>query len=196
MFDLKQPKHQLAFGAIAILLLLKFLLVPLFDWQNQQLSNITNLQKRVSKSQNVITNQSQISQSQQRITAQLKAINSLFIDYKNDAEFKLAMQQQIEQRLASNQLQINNSSWLPTIAVANDQLMRHQLRLNIKGTLLNVKNFITVLESAPPQVALKTFNINIKGQSSEQLGYTNGTIDLAFYMQQPSAHTQQPQEAQ
>lgn len=182
MFNLTQPKHKLAFGLLATLLLLKFLLVPLFDWQNEQLSNITNLQKRASKSQNVITNQSQITQSQQRITAQLNAINSLFIGYKNDAEFKLAMQQQIEQSLANNQLQINNSSWLPSINVANEQLMRHQLRLSIKGTLLNFKNFITLLESTPPQVALKTFNINLKGQNSEQLGQVEGTIELAFYM--------------
>jgi len=193
MFNLTQTKHKLALGLLATLLLLKLLLLPLFDWQNEQLSNITNLQKRASKSQSVITNQSQISQSQQRITAQLNAINSLFIDYKNDAEFKLAMQQQIEQSLASNQLQINNTSWLPSILVANEQLMRHQLRLNIKGTLLNFKNFITLLESTPPQAELKTFNINIKGQNSEQLGRVDGTIELAFYML-PQKST--PQEAQ
>lgn len=193
MFNLTQAKHKLALGLLATLLLLKLLLLPLFDWQNEQLSNITNLQKRASKSQSVITNQSQISQSQQRITAQLNAINSLFIDYKNDAEFKLAMQQQIEQSLASNQLQINNTSWLPSILVANEQLMRHQLRLNIKGTLLNFKNFITLLESTPPQAELKTFNINIKGQNSEQLGRVDGTIELAFYML-PQKST--PQEAQ
>lgn len=193
MFNLTQTKHKLALGLLATLLLLKLLLLPLFDWQNEQLSNITNLQKRASKSQSVITNQGQISQSQQRITAQLNAINSLFIDYKNDAEFKLAMQQQIEQSLASNQLQINNTSWLPSILVANEQLMRHQLRLNIKGTLLNFKNFITLLESTPPQAELKTFNINIKGQNSEQLGRVDGTIELAFYML-PQKST--PQEAQ
>lgn len=193
MFNLTQTKHKLALGLLATLLLLKLLLLPLFDWQNEQLSNITNLQKRASKSQSVITNQGQISQSQQRITAQLNAINRLFIDYKNDAEFKLAMQQQIEQSLASNQLQINNTSWLPSILVANEQLMRHQLRLNIKGTLLNFKNFITLLESAPPQAELKTLNINIKGQNSEQLGRVDGTIELAFYML-PQKST--PQEAQ
>ncbi|PCC11818.1 hypothetical protein [Pseudoalteromonas sp. JB197] len=193
MFNLTQAKHKLALGLLATLLLLKLLLLPLFDWQNEQLSNITNLQKRASKSQSVITNQGQISQSQQRITAQLNAINSLFIDYKNDAEFKLAMQQQIEQSLASNQLQINNTSWLPSILVANEQLMRHQLRLNIKGTLLNFKNFITLLESTPPQAELKTLNINIKGQNSEQLGRVDGTIELAFYML-PQKST--PQEAQ
>lgn len=193
MFNLTQTKHKLALGLLATLLLLKLLLLPLFDWQNEQLSNITNLQKRASKSQSVITNQGQISQSQQRITAQLNAINSLFIDYKNDAEFKLAMQQQIEQSLASNQLQINNTSWLPSILVANEQLMRHQLRLNIKGTLLNFKNFITLLESTPPQAELKTLNINIKGQNSEQLGRVDGTIELAFYML-PQKST--PQEAQ
>lgn len=193
MFNLTQTKHKLALGLLATLLLLKLLLLPLFDWQNEQLSNITNLQKRASKSQSVITNQSQISQSQQHITAQLNAINSLFIDHKNDAEFKLAMQQQIEQSLASNQLQINNTSWLPSILVANEQLMRHQLRLSIKGTLLNFKNFITLLESTPPQAELKTLNINIKGQSSEQLGRVDGTIELAFYML-PQKST--PQEAQ
>jgi hypothetical protein len=196
MFDLKQPKHQLALGAIAILLLLKFMLVPLFDWQNQQLSNLVNLQKRASKSHSAIINQTQMAVKQQHITAQLTAINELFVEHKNEAEFKLAMQQQIEQTIATHQLQINNSSWLPSIAVANAQLMRHQLRLSIKGQMLNFKSLVTLLESSTPKAELKTFNINLKGQNSERLGQVDGTIELAFYMQVQQQVTNTAQEAQ
>ncbi|MBE0360565.1 MULTISPECIES: hypothetical protein [Pseudoalteromonas] len=196
MFDLKQPKHQLALGALALLIILKFIIVPLFDWQNEQLSQLANLQKRASKSQNVIINQNQISKSQQQINAQLKAINSLFISYKSEAEFKLAMQQQIEQTIASKQLQINTSSWLPSLLVANGQLMRHQLRLNIKGSTLNYIKLITLLENTAPKAELKTFNINLNGQNNEQLGRVEGTIELAFYMQQSkSEQTTAMQEA-
>ncbi|MBB1386218.1 hypothetical protein H5119_11775 [Pseudoalteromonas sp. SG45-5] len=196
MFDLKQPKHQLALAALTLLITLKFIIVPLFDWQNEQLSQLANLQKRASKSQNVIINQNQISKTQQQINAQLKAINSLFINYKSEAEFKLAMQQQIEQTIASKQLQINTSSWLPSLLVANGQLMRHQLRLNIKGSTLNYIKLITLLENTAPKAELKTFNINLKGQNNEQLGRVEGTIELAFYMQQSkSEQTTAMQEA-
>ena len=196
MFDIKQPKQQIALGVLALLIVLKFIVVPLFDWQNEQLANLANLQKRVSKSQNVIANQTQITQSQQRISTQLKAINSLFINYKPEDEFKLAMQQQIEQTVANHQLQINTSNWLPSILVANGQLMRHQLRLSIKGQMLDFTKLITELESATPKAELKTFNINSKGQNDEQLGRVDGTIELAFYMQQPPKSNTQTQEAQ
>lgn len=189
MFDLTQPKHQLAIGALAILMMLKFAVVPLFDWQNRQLGSIANLQKRVSKSQNVIAHQSQISKSQQQISGQLKAINSLFIPYKAEGEFKLAMQQQLEQTVARNQLQITSSNWLPSILVANGQLMRHQLRLSIKGNMLDFTNLITELESATPKAELKTFNINIKGQNSERLGGVSGTLELAFYMRKQNTNS-------
>jgi len=184
MFDLKQPKHQLALGVLVILIALKFLIVPLFDWQNSQLAQLANLQKRAVKSQNVIINQSQINQAQQTINAQLKAVNSLFVDYQRESEFKLAMQQQIEQTIANNQLQINTSSWLPSITVANNQLIRHQLRLNLKGKMRDFINFITLLESKTPKVELKSLNINLKGQNNESLGRVEGTIELAFYMHQ------------
>ena len=196
MFDMKQPKQQIALGVLALLIVLKFIVVPLFDWQNEQLANLANLQKRVSKSQNVIANQTQITQSQQRISAQLKAINSLFINYKPEDEFKLAMQQQIEKTVANQQLQINTSNWLPSILVANKQLMRHQLRLSIKGKMLDFTKLITELESATPKAELKTFNINSKGQNAEQLGRVDGIIELAFYMQQPNVNNVQMQEAQ
>lgn len=196
MFDIKQPKQQIALGVLALLIVLKFIVVPLFDWQNEQLANLANLQKRVSKSQNVIANQTQITQSQQRISAQLKAINSLFINYKPEDEFKLAMQQQIEKTVANQQLQINTSNWLPSILVANKQLMRHQLRLSIKGKMLDFTKLITELESATPKAELKTFNINSKGQNAEQLGRVDGIIELAFYMQQPNVNNVQMQEAQ
>lgn len=193
---MKQPKQQIALGVLALLIVLKFIVVPLFDWQNEQLANLANLQKRVSKSQNVIANQTQITQSQQRISAQLKAINSLFINYKPEDEFKLAMQQQIEKTVANQQLQINTSNWLPSILVANKQLMRHQLRLSIKGKMLDFTKLITELESATPKAELKTFNINSKGQNAEQLGRVDGIIELAFYMQQPNVNNVQMQEAQ
>ena len=196
MFDIKQPKQQIALGVLALLIVLKFIVVPLFDWQNEQLANLANLQKRVSKSQNVIANQTQITQSQQRISAQLKAINSLFINYKPEDEFKLAMQQQIEKTVANQQLQINTSNWLPSILVANKQLMRHQLRLSIKGKMLDFTKLITELESVTPKAELKTFNINSKGQNAEQLGRVDGIIELAFYMQQPNVNNVQMQEAQ
>ncbi|WP_165724812.1 GspMb/PilO family protein [Pseudoalteromonas sp. SA25] len=196
MFDMKQPKQQIALGVLALLIVLKFIVVPLFDWQNEQLANLANLQKRVSKSQNVIANQTQITQSQQRISAQLKAINSLFINYKPEDEFKLAMQQQIEKTVANQQLQINTSNWLPSILVANKQLMRHQLRLSIKGKMLDFTKLITELESVTPKAELKTFNINSKGQNAEQLGRVDGIIELAFYMQQPNVNNVQMQEAQ
>jgi len=184
MFDLKQPKHQLALGALVILIALKFLIVPLFDWQNSQLAQLANLQKRAVKSQNVIVNQSQINQAQQTINAQLKAVNSLFVDYQRESEFKLAMQQQIEQTIANNQLQINTSSWLPSITVASNQLIRHQLRLNLKGKMRDFINFITLLESKTPKAELKSLNINLKGQNNESLGRVEGIIELAFYMHQ------------
>ncbi len=184
MFDLKQPKHQLALGALVILIALKFLIVPLFDWQNSQLAQLANLQKRAVKSQNVIINQSQINQAQQTINAQLEAVNSLFVDYQRESEFKLAMQQQIEQTIANNQLQINTSSWLPSITVANNQLIRHQLRLNLKGKMRDFINLITLLESKTPKAELKSLNINLKGQNNESLGRVEGTIELAFYMHQ------------
>ncbi|MDN3484899.1 GspMb/PilO family protein [Pseudoalteromonas sp. APC 3224] len=184
MFDLKQPKHQLALGALVILIALKFLIVPLFDWQNSQLAQLANLQKRAVKSQNVIVNQSQINQAQQTINAQLKAVNSLFVDYQRESEFKLAMQQQIEQTIANNQLQINTSSWLPSITVASNQLIRHQLRLNLKGKMRDFINFITLLESKTPKAELKSLNINLKGQKSDGLGNMSGSLELAFYMHQ------------
>lgn len=184
MFDLKQPKHQLALGALVILIALKFLIVPLFDWQNSQLAQLANLQKRAVKSQNVIVNQIQINQAQQTINAQLEAVNSLFVDYQRESEFKLAMQQQIEQTIANNQLQINTSSWLPSITVANNQLIRHQLRLNLKGKMRDFINLITLLESKTPKAELKSLNINLKGQKSDGLGNMSGSLELAFYMLQ------------
>lgn len=184
MFDLKQPKHQLALGVLVILIALKFLIVPLFDWQNSQLAQLANLQKRAVKSQNVIINQSQINQAQQTINAQLKAVNSLFVNYQREGEFKLAMQQQLEQTIAKNQLQINTSSWLPSIAVANNQLIRHQLRLNLKGKMRDFISLIILLESQTPKAELKSVNINLKGQNNKSLGRVEGIIELAFYMHQ------------
>lgn len=182
-----EPKQQVALGIIGVLLVLKFIVVPLVDWQAEQVNLISNLQKRAAKSQGVIKNQIVIDAQQQQITQQLEQINRLFVAPQKDTEFKLAMQQQVEQLMAKYQLQINNSNWLVSLKVADNTLMRHQLTLNISGKLLNFQKILVELETSTPIIQVSDFNMRIKGQSEQELGQVDGTIELSFYMQQGEA---------
>ncbi|URQ89965.1 GspMb/PilO family protein [Pseudoalteromonas sp. SCSIO 43101] len=179
-----QPKQQIALVLLAVLLVLKFAVVPLLDWQDEQIGVINNLQKRATKSQTVIDNQATIDSQQQQISKQLESINRLFVEPQKDTEFKLAMQQKVEQLMAKHNLQINNSNWLVSLKVANDSLMRHQLRLNISGKLINFQTVLVQLETNTPLMQVSDFNMRMKGQTAQELGQVDGTIQLSFYMQQ------------
>ncbi|MBL0710115.1 MAG: hypothetical protein JJV99_03710, partial [Colwellia sp.] len=55
-----QNKRKLMLGVLAVLLVTRFVLVPILDWQQEQIKQITAKEQRLTKTNNIIARLPQI----------------------------------------------------------------------------------------------------------------------------------------
>jgi len=179
MAELK--KHALLLSLMAILIIAKFIVVPIFDWQNNELQNIKLLAKKQQKITQVLNGQDNTANS----NATLKSINklgdSIFFTYQTESAFKLKQQKMFESLLAKHYVQSERIGWQVTTELPNLSATQYQLQLSVKGQTHNVVSLLAELENHNKLIEIKDFNVNFKGQNEIALGQIFGDLTLRLY---------------
>jgi len=179
MNDLK--KHAFLLSIIFVLIIMKFIVLPIFEWQDDKLSNIRLLEKKQIKVQQVLANQQEYIEANDNLFTIFNQVNSVFSHYKNESAFKLAQQKNIEKLLAEFNLKSQNIGWKGVSLVEQLQLQRFQVGIQFKGKSIDVINFIIALEKQPKWIDIIDFNFSIKGQKEGTIGRMDGRINMNMY---------------
>jgi hypothetical protein len=175
-------------GLLVLLLVLKFLLVPLIQWQNETLWSIKQNHKRLSHaataSVNMSTNQRELSRLQQ----QLKQIQGVFYPPQKEASFKLEQQQLLESLLAKHHFTVSNIGWTYSAQVLGQPLIKHQLSVSFDGDTFDLPSLYLTLDRNPQWIDVMSFSFNLMGQNEKSLGRFRGSLDLVFYQLAGNEH--------
>ena len=177
-------KNQTLLLIVAVLLLLKILVEPLINWQNQQIAVNANLAKKATKSEAVLAQQQQLEALKSQVTAHLQQLTPLYYPYQSDTQFKLTQQQRVEEYLNKHQIKVSNIGWQALLKLDQQQLIRHQMLLSLQGKTTDLIALMQELETLTPRINIVEFNVSLKGQDAESLGRVDGNARLVFYMQQ------------
>jgi len=177
--DIKKYKWSLAF--ITLLICIKIIIVPIFAWQDEQLSAIGLLKKQYVRIENVLNNRQQIEEYATSLSQSLAAQDKLFLKTVNPATFQLEQQQWLEEKIRVHDLKIDNIGWAPSQVLEENNLVTHNVQLNIDGKTSNVIAFIQRLQAQPNYIAVQAFNISFKSQRELNLGTGRVRLNLIFY---------------
>jgi len=179
MAELK--KHAMLLSFMAILIIAKLVIMPVFDWQNNQLKKIVLLEKKQQKISEVLTGQS----TTQALNIQLSKINKqgdgLFFAYQDESAFKLKQQKKLEGLLAEYDLKSERIAWQVTIEIGELMLKRYQVQIGLKGKTNKIIKLMMALESNDKRIEVKGFNVSFKGQRDKNLGQITGKLTLQLY---------------
>jgi hypothetical protein len=190
MADLK--KHALLLSLMAMLLVAKFIVVPIFAWQQQVVSDIASKQKKLTKVDNLLAEEQGFTQVNQELSEQLSVAEQLFYPYQSSAAFKLAQQQYFEGLVTKHQVDLSTFSWQNMSEDKALQITRYQVQIKLKGNVSNIVTLITELESQAQRIEVHNFNISLKGQNQQSLGKTrNARVNLRFYVHNQSSQASQ-----
>ncbi|WP_440054192.1 GspMb/PilO family protein [Pseudoalteromonas sp. T1lg65] len=178
--QLKQ--HKLLLAIVLILVSLKFVIVPLFTWQNKQLDEIAKVQLRLTKAERIMMQQQEIDSAKQLVETQQEQYQTLFSDWQAPSTFKIDAQKSINQWLDNFNLNTNSVGWQPALKFSGAQLHREQMRLNISGELSNLGQFLVALEKNKPLIAVEYLDLSVRGLSPEEGGNGEASLLLSFYM--------------
>jgi len=173
--------HPWLTGLLLLLLAVKFVFVPIVDWQNEQLLNIKLQTKRISRAELALANVDNNAQLLSQLQSQSQVLHKLFYPFSEEANFKLQQQQWLEGLIAKHQFKINNVGWVFSAKVLGQPLIKHQLSVSFEGSTFALPSLQAEIEESPQWVDISSFTFNLRGQRNFNLGSLSGNLDLVFY---------------
>jgi hypothetical protein len=176
-------KHALLLSLLALLIVLKFVVVPIFDWQDQLILNIESQQKQATRMTKVLTDDDDQNTNRQALATELEKIERLFFSYRSDAAFKLEQQQAFEQLLEKHQLRSSNIGWQAETELQGAALKRYQMKIKFSGLFVDAVAMFIELESTLPWSEIEDFNISTRGTQKDNLGsIRSGNLTINLFM--------------
>jgi len=180
MAELKQYKFLLSL--VAVLLLAKFVIVPIYDWQDEKQQNISRLSKKLTKIDSVLSGQSSNHALLDKLRSNTAIASKLFYVFSPEAQFKISQQKHIESMLEKYEIRVSNFGWQPVNKLEQLNALNYQAKLRFTGKTVNLIKAMTFLESQTPYHEISEFNYKIKRQTANNLGTMDARVTLSFYM--------------
>jgi len=176
-------KHAVLLFIVALLLLFKVLIIPVFEWQNTELAEIKLLDKRKDKISNVLAEYDDNISKSDALVTELDKIEPILFTFQPESEFKLTQQKMLEVLIKKHRLNTQNMGWLTSSLLPNLLITRYPIKMNMTGQHSDLINFIAALEVNKKLIEIADFNMSLKGQRGESLGQITSSVTLNFFAQ-------------
>ena len=183
-------KHRLLLSLIALLVAIKFVIVPIFSWQATQWADLQRLEQKQYKISQVLQQQNSNSQVNAALTVALNQAKPLFFPDQLETDFKLTQQKILEALLDKHDLKLQNIGWETSTRLTDLDLVRYPIKLSLMGKGINIIEFITAIESKRQYIQVHDFNLSFKGQGDKNLGRITGSMTLHLFVAGQTADSQ------
>jgi hypothetical protein len=150
----------LLIGLIAFLVVIKFVLLPLQQKQQDVYQQLDSLTKRVQRSEALIAQQQELLQWKDRQQQQLQTLLAPFPVVNNATQYRLQLQQQMQLLAAEHKVSVTFFDWLSDSPLEVFNLYRGRVSLRIEGSAANVMRWHGQLEQQFPQFILRDIRGN------------------------------------
>jgi len=177
-------QHPRLLTLLAVLVVLRFILVPVLEWQESKIATISQLEKRLFKAERAIKTRAVNEQGVSSLLPYQQQVRALFYPAEAENTFKLARQQWLENLLAKHKVQAVNLGWQGSGQVAGLPLLKHKLELQFTAAMVDFPAFHLALQASPKLLEIDSLTLTLKGQRKNKLGRASGKMTMLFYQQQ------------
>lgn len=172
---------------LALLVVVKFVIYPVIDWQESTLDELKSANARLVKSSSVIENEDKLNDALSAVEAHQNVLERLISPYAEEAEFRFITQKLLSDMIDEYGMDTENIGWLSRLEITEAGLIRHQVRVVVDGKTTEVQKFVSELESNRDNILIRQFQVSLRYQDSDSLGRARLSLLLAFYMNKPEA---------
>jgi hypothetical protein len=161
----------------AVLIAIKFVLLPWFEWQNTQVNQIAAIEKQLQKGLLLVNEQQELTDSISQLQDTYRTNSALIAsEEKSVLDYQLKIQKKIEALLSSLALTTRSVSWLNPLQ--DGHLEEHRMEISLTGSMKSYIQFMIALEQIKPKLTIDEFRSNISKMYPNQnkLGRFNGKI--------------------
>jgi len=170
-------RNNLLFMLIA-LMLLKYAVVPLLDWQSSTIADVNAKQQQLGKTIDLINHQDDYYRRVIELSAEKNKLSRLF--YRNNGSTKLEIQKDIEGIFSANSLVIERLNWVIDDSSDNG-LRRLRVLVAFNGKWEAVIRSLLDIGNHSKIVRQVEWRQNLTNNSKADLGQSRGHVTLEFY---------------
>ena len=179
-------KHSAALTFIAILIVLKFAVMPIYQWQQSTVANNALLDKRLTKSEFAIQNKQEMKAALTQLKKETDKIKEVVFSYQVTNKFQLAQQKRIESAFEDSKIQITNLSWQLPIQLHDWGLIQYEIKLRVNGEVIDMQKLQQNIESGDKWFDTSEFHFRLDKRRENRLGKASGRMSVKLYMQAQS----------
>lgn len=169
---------------MGLLIGIKMVLLPIIDWQNQQVEELVGHEKRIAKAEAIIEEQAAMQKALDESESILTAIEEQFPRYPNSEIFRLETQKRFESEMAEQGIEAQQIFWRDDQDIqVSGNLYRAKLSIRCNGEFNHFLQFQLALEKKQLSNQLKGLALQMRGANAESAGNVKGltTFDVYYY---------------
>ena len=158
-------KNQFGLALVAILIILRFVLVPWLDWLDAKAAQVSQLATSVQRFQNVTQRHSLLVEKQQQIQESYRQLDKLWAS-GSEQQNSLAVLQYIEGAAKQHNISLKNRSARDAVVAKTTSI---PVRMFAEGTPEALVNFIVQLETGQPKILIRKLTLTKPNKLSKVL---------------------------
>ncbi|WP_134053933.1 hypothetical protein [Rheinheimera aquimaris] len=153
---------------LAILVLARFVLVPLQQQQQAQYQQLDALTKRLQRSEALLQQKQKLELLQTEQQQYLDQLLQPFPVAANSSQYRLQLQQQLQKLATAQGASVTFFDWLSDTPLQVFNLQRSRVSLRVKGTAANVMLLHTQIEQQFPHFMFRDIKASWRGVLNQQ----------------------------
>lgn len=166
-------------SSASLLFAIKFVVLPILEWQNERLVSINLESKRLAKlslaSENIPQASASLTQYQ---TANAKLADLFF---NQEPSFQLKRQQQLEKTLERFSLSAQRFGWSEAISLEKQNVIKYRADMQLKGRFVDFLRWHIEIGTLAPVIQVERFSLRRNRVAKGKLGLITVDVNLAFY---------------
>jgi len=173
-----QSKQRSMLILLTFLLVIKFVIIPILDWQQEQITKIQVMSKRLTKVEQVLERLPTIKVALKSVQEENSLLQEKYYNNTSINTFKLQLQQQIERLFEQHNLTVKNFNWVLGVKGKLDQ---ERANISFRGKTKDFALLQIAIARLPKLINTAQWTLHIKKMNDESLGEANGTLILIAY---------------
>ena len=159
-----QRNKIILLSLVVILMVIKFGLLPLQQARQDVHQQLIGLDKRLQRSQALLEQQDVLQQWQSNQQQQLQQLLQPFPQVTSAAQYRLELQQQLQQLAAANNVSVTFFDWLTDTPLGVFDLQRGRIALRLEGDAGSIMQLHLKLEQQFPHFLLRDIRASWRGE--------------------------------
>lgn len=168
-------------GFLTVLLAIRFLIMPIFDWQTETVERLAIDEKRLDKLETSGENLPLLQGQFQLIQKVSDGLDEIVHTLSSEQQFKLEQQQKLENLLEQYNLSSLRFGWSESISLSEQGADMYRAQIQLKGKLSDFIPLHLELESNSPVIQVSGLEVRLDRQTRTQLGTATIDLELSFY---------------